>query len=319
MVTIRKAILGIILIAVAIIVLLPAINKSEQKAVTRHEIKIYHHASGQIETMPLEEYLIGVVAGEMPAEFPSEALKAQAVAARTYIAQRLLPGGVENPTHPGADICDDHRHGQAWLSKEQMKERWGTANYLHYYPKIKWAVQATENQVLTYNKQLITPVYHASCGGQGTENSGDVWQTDLPYLKSVSCPYCADPQPIRTVSYPLDKVAQRLQVDLNAIPAMANGAQQPIKITAKTSTGRPKTITIGEKQIPATTFRELLALRSTQFSYEIKNNQITFTTQGYGHAVGLCQYGAKGLAQHDKTYRQILAHYYPGTKIAKIK
>lgn len=317
MVTIKKAIIGIILIAIAIIALKPQLNKPQ--TITRHDIKIYHHATGKIETMPLEEYIIGVVAGEMPAAFPSEALKAQAIAARTYMAQRLVAGGIENPTHPGADICDDHRHGQAWLSKEEMKERWGTAGYLRYYPKIKLAVQATEGQVLTYNGQLITPVYHASCGGKGTENSGDVWQTDLPYLKSVNCPYCADPEPIRTVTYPLEKVAQRLQVDLNAIPAAANGDQQPIKITEQTQAGRPKTITIGDKQMSATTLREMLALRSTQFTYKIENNQITFITEGYGHAVGMCQYGAKGLAEHKKTYKEILAHYYPDTKIAKIK
>lgn len=321
----RQAIIGLILITISMLALLPQLVnhlpwlKQEQQKITCHQVKIYHHATAKIETIPLEDYLVGVVAAEMPASFPIEALKAQAVAARTYTAQRLLPGGIANPVHPGADVCDDPRHGQAWLSKKQMKERWGAAHYFQNHLKITWAVQATKNKVLTYNHQLITAAYHASCGGKATENSGDVWQVNLPYLKSVPCPYCADPHPIRTVSYPLNKVAARLQTNLKAIPAAANGNNKPIKVTARTSTGRPKTLLIGQKQISATAFRDLLALRSTLFTYKLERDKITFVTKGYGHGVGMCQYGAKGMAEHQKTYQEILAHYYPGTKLTELK
>lgn len=321
----RKSLLGLLLIAVAAYTLWPKFTaqtppeQTLKQQLARHHVRLYNHQTDTIETIPLEEYIIGVVAAEMPAAFPSEALKVQAVAARTYIAWRLLPGGIDNPTHPGADVCDDPRHGQAWLNKDQMRERWGKAHYWHYYVKIKWAVQATKNQVLTYQNQLITAAYHASCGGQGTENSGDVWQTELPYLKSVSCPYCADPEPVRTVSYPVDKVAERLNIDLNAVPALAGAAQEAITVIDRTATGRPKTLLVNNIKMPATAFRDMLALRSTQFTYKIEGNNITFTTTGYGHGVGMCQYGAKGLAEHGQSYRQILAHYYPGTTLTELE
>ncbi|WP_031514160.1 stage II sporulation protein D [Desulfofalx alkaliphila] len=305
----KKLALGLILIAVAALTLPNILLKDRQIPVTTTEIKLYRHQTGEIETLALEEYLLGVVAAEMPANFPTEALKAQAVAARTYAAQRLLPGGVENPAHPGADLCDDPRHGQAWISTEEMMARWGKLSYYQNYFKIKRAVDGTRNKVLVYNKELITAAYHASCGGGYTENSGDVWQVELPYLKSVPCPHCSDPHPVRTVTYPLNKVAERLQADLTALPTIAE----------QTSTGRPKTVNIAEKQIPATVFRELLNLRSTWFEYEIHENKITFTTTGHGHGIGMCQYGAKGMAENKKTHQEILSHYYPGTELAELK
>lgn len=315
----RKSALGLIIIILSLVLLIPELNNQlskpqieQQKPILRHEVKLYNHNTNEIEILPIEEYLIGVVAAEMPANFPSEALKAQAVAARTYIAQRLQAGGIENPVHQGADVCNDPRHGQAWHDEEQMKEKWGTVNYYRNYLKIKWAVQSTKNQVLTYNGQLITAAYHASCGAGVTENSGDVWQSDLPYLKSVSCPYCADPNRERQVSYPLDQLARRL--NLTAIPAAAD-ANGLIKVTERTSTGRPKTLLVGEKEISAATLRELLGLRSTWFTYNIEGNKITFTTSGYGHGVGMCQYGAKGMAENGKSYQQILQHYYPGAEL----
>ncbi|MBM7853727.1 stage II sporulation protein D [Desulfohalotomaculum tongense] len=314
-------ILGLILVTVALAGLahrLPWLNTGGDVQINRRQVRLYHHASGKIEPLPLEEYLVGVVAAEMPASFPMEALKAQAVAARTYTAQRLVPGGIANRTIPGADVSDDHRQGQAWISKQEMKKRWGI-QYPHYYLKIKWAVKSTQNKVLTYNNQLANAVYHASCGGGATENSGEVWQVSLPYLKSVPCPYCADPRPVRSVTYPLDKVSARLQVDLKAVPVSAGGKKEIIKVTQTTTTGRPKTLQVGGREMKATALRDLLNLRSTLFTYKIEGNKITFTTRGYGHGVGMCQYGAKGMAEHQKTYQQILAHYYPGTELKELK
>lgn len=316
----KKLILGLILIAISATALIPKLPyfKQNQIPITTTDIRLYRHDTGEIQTLPLEEYLIGVVAAEVPANFPNEALKAQAVAARTYIAQRLLPGGLVNPTHPGADVCDDHRHGQAWISREEMMERWGKLNYYQHHYKIKRAVDSTKNKVLTYNNELITAAYHASCGGGFTENSGDIWQTNLPYLTSVPCPSCGDPHPVRNITYPLDGVSERLKTDLKALPA-ATGSKDVIKVTETTSTGRPKTVAIGNQQIPATVLREQLGLRSTWFTYEISGDKITFTTTGYGHGIGMCQYGAKGLANDKKTYEEILAHYYPGTTLTDLK
>ena len=280
-------------------------------------VRVYLHGEDKTVKMPLEDYLVGVVAAEMPAEFPLEALMAQAVAARTFAVKRLGAGGVENPLHPGADLCDDHRHGQAWLSREELKERWGTLQYYQYYYKVKQAVDETRGQVLTYQGQLIDPAYHASCGGQ-TENSEDVWKFKVPYLRSVPCPYETDPEPCHAVSFSFEQVDQALGTTLSAVPASGKQNSPPeIKAAEKTATGRPKSLLIGGRSFPAVAVRDSLGLRSTNFTWRVENGEITFTTTGYGHGVGLCQYGAKGLALHGYNYRTILGHYYSGAEITE--
>ncbi len=316
----RRLVIGALLLVVALVLGLPYFL-SRQIPVKFFPgvtvVRVYVHDENKIKTMQMEDYLVGVVAAEMPAEFPLEALKAQAVAARTYAMKRLGPGGVTNPLHPGADLCDDHRHGQAWQSREELKKRWGALRYYNYYYKIKQAVDETRGQVLTCQDQLIDPAYHASCGGR-TENSEDVWKLQATYLRSVPCPYCGDPQPVRTASYGLEQVDQALGVNLSTVPVSGSGkAKKEIKIVEKTATGRPKSLLIGDKQFPAVAVRDMLGLRSTNFTWEMDDDNITFTTTGYGHGVGLCQYGAKGLAEHGYNYRTILGHYYSGIEIVE--
>lgn len=318
----RRLFTGILLLAVAVFAGLPYLV-DKQGAVKifsgQTKVKLFLHGEEKVVKMPLEDYLVGVVAAEMPAEFPLEALKAQAVAARTYALKRLGAGGVANPPHPGADLCDDHRHGQAWLSREDLKERWGTIRYYQHYYKIKKAVDETRGQVLTYKGELIDPAYHASCGGR-TENSEDVWKFQVPYLRSVPCPYDADPNPEHSASFRLEQVDRALGTSLHAAAASAGGIkQQGIKVVEKTSTGRPKTLAVGEKRLPAVAVRDLLGLRSTNFRFKIEADTVTFVTSGYGHGVGLCQYGAKGMAGQGYNYRTILGHYYSGVEITEMK
>jgi stage II sporulation protein D len=284
-------------------------------------VHLYIHNTGEIIKLPLEDYVTGVVAAEMPAEFPREALKAQAVAARTYILKRLKAGGLVNDQHPGADVCDDYRHGQAWITQDEMKKRWGTLSYYRYYYKIRQAVDETRGLVITYQGQLIDPIYHSSCGGKGTEKAGEVWKVDEPYLKGVPCPYCADPQPVRISSVPLKQVNQVLKTDLFIVPASAKRTGTPgndLQVLAYTGAGRPKTVQLGEKTFPATVVRDLLNLRSADFDLKVSADQVEVITRGYGHAVGMCQYGAKGFAEHGHTFEEILKHYYTGVEISRL-
>ncbi|MDD4170394.1 MAG: stage II sporulation protein D, partial [Desulfotomaculaceae bacterium] len=258
---------------------------------------------------------VGVVAAEMPAEFRLEALKAQAVAARTYAVKRLGPGDVANPLHPGADICDDHGHGQAWLSRQDLKKRWGAIRYYNYYYKVKKAVDDTAGLVLTYQGELIDPAYHASCSGM-TENSEDVWRDQVPYLRSVSCPYDADPKPLQSASFSLEQIDRAMGTSLHVVAVSAGKNSFPVlEVDEKTSTGRPKSIVIGGSRFSAVAVRDLLGLRSTNFTWQVAENEITFVTSGYGHGVGMCQYGAKGMAEHGYKYQVILGHYYSGVDI----
>lgn len=318
----RRLVTGATLIIIALVIGLPFLLSRQIPArffpgVTI--VRVYLHQENRVAYMQLEDYLVGVVGAEMPAEFPLDALKAQAVAARTYVVKRISAGGVDNPLHAGADVCDDHRHGQAWLSREELKKRWGTVRYYNYYYKVKRAVDETRGQVLTYQGELIDPAYHASCGGR-TENAEDVWKFEVPYLKSVACPYDSDPNPVQSASFSFEQVDQALGTSLSAVPAA--GKEKPardFKLVEKTAAGRPKILQIGSRQFPAVAVRDLLGLRSTRFTWDIEGDTVTFTTTGYGHGVGLCQYGARGMAEHGYNYRIILGHYYSGAEITDTK
>jgi stage II sporulation protein D len=316
----RRTFLGLLLLCAALVAAVTLYRQTSGPVVIRPSgtvVRVYCHQTGEVRAMPLEEYLVGVVAAEMPAEFPMEALKAQAVVARTYILKRLMGGGVVNRVHPEADACDDPRHGQAWLSREELRARWGKAGYYRYYYKVKEAVDATRGVIVTYNGQPIDPAYHGSCGG-ATENARDVWRVDVPYLRSVKCPYDGYPRDGEPVTFTLAELGRRLGTDLGVLPAMAD-RQSLFAVTARTETGRPKTVRLGNRVIPAAELRERLALRSTNFRVEVNGDRVTFTCTGYGHGVGMCQYGARGLAEHGYDYRTILKHYYTGVEVTRLK
>lgn len=276
-------------------------------------VHMYSHSTGQIVNLSVDDYVIGVVAAEMPAEFPEEALKAQAVAARTYIMRRLTGGGVSNPIHPGSDVCDDHRHYQAWISSEEMKKRWGL-RYYQYYFKVAMAVYSTGNEVIIYEGRLIDPVYHSSCGGAGTFSAGEVWKVDDPYLKGVPCPFDADPDPTRVAAFSMSDIKRATGEDISVLPVA--GPRGFFQVLEKTAGGQPKTVRIGGKAFSSTAVREMLGLRSARFSMAMEDGVVKVTTRGYGHGVGMCQYGAKGMALKGKNYREILQYYYTGVEIA---
>ena len=157
---------------------------SETDLTAGPQVKLLISQSGQVIRLPLEQYLVGVVAAEMPVAFPLEALKAQAVAARTYTLRRIGIRPAGDNSHPQGDICTDHNHCQAWIDKGEMQKRWGKS-YDENYRKILVAVAQTTGQAIYYNNALIDPVYHSTSNGR-TENSEDVWGTKVPYLRSVA-------------------------------------------------------------------------------------------------------------------------------------
>lgn len=296
--------------------------------------------SGQVLTLPLDEYLIGVVAAEMPAEFHPEALKAQAVAARTYTMLRLsAPGSASTPTggagsgYPGgwvgtggagsgkkppdADLTDDPGQYQAWIPVAEMRRRWGILRFGYYYGKIAAAVRDTDGEVILYHNRLIDPVYHASCGGLGTEDAADVWGYDVPYLKGVPCTWDPKEQqaPVE-VAFAEEDLFQRLGIAEPAVPA-GGGLGGLIRILDRTARGRVKDLQVASQTLKATDLRQALGLRATDFTVRITGNQVVFTTRGYGHAVGMCQWGAQGMALQGRSYKEILTYYYHGVQIVK--
>lgn len=273
------------------------------------------HTDGQVYSMDLEEYVKGVVASEMPSSFSLEALKAQAVLARTYAVRRMriLAG---TPSVSGADLTSDPKKDQAWNPESVIKERMGPLNVWLYWPKIERAVEETKGQILTYQGAPCEVVYHSTCGGK-TEAAKDVWGKDVPYLQSVVCGYCERSpyfQPQRVV-LSKERVSELLAAAGLAVPAAKVGTESGFRITSLSPTGRIKTVSAGGATLSGLEFRAALNLKSQIISWTIKGDNVVFTVRGYGHGVGMCQYGADGMARQGKNYIEILTYYYPGTQV----
>ncbi|MDR3270451.1 MAG: stage II sporulation protein D [Peptococcaceae bacterium] len=262
---------------------------------------------GQVETVALEEYLTGVVAAEMPAVFHEEALKAQAIAARTFAVKAIR---VARVTDPGYDV-DTTTKTQAWVSDRQMYAKWGILDYWRYHHKIAAAVQATRQEVLVMDGACIDAVYFSSSGRKPTERAEEVWSASRPYLINVTS---AETEPLRFVQRATFS-AQEIYAKLKLIGTPKPLASQDFEVVSRTAAGRVKTLAILGKVYPATQIRTLFNLASTDWEGEVRDGQVTLTIYGNGHAVGMSQYGANDLAVQGYLYQDILGHFYPGAKI----
>lgn len=309
--------LGVILCAALLYgasFLMDLIPAPEPELNSGRTVQVYHMETGQLMALDLEQYLVGVVAAEMPAEFDVEALKAQAVAARTFTVNRMIhPHPNVTALHSLAQLSTSPETCQAWISEEEQKKRWGS-QYRKYHRKIVQAVADTAGEVLRYDGLLIEPLYHASCGGTQTEDAQNVWGNAKPYLVSVKCNHASDPHMQTRTSMTLQTMAQRLQLS-DAVPAAATGDY--IQLLSSTGSNRVSQIRIGNQIFTGGELRSALNLKSSLISWHITGNEITFITNGYGHGVGLCQYGANYYAKQGDDYRQILSRYYTDTQLSQ--
>lgn len=265
---------------------------------------------GGVVKLPLEEYLLGVVAAEMPAEFEIEALKAQAVAARTYAAKRLSQ---RNLTDVGYDV-DTTVQTQAWLSDAQMRDKWGWLNYWKYRSKLKKAVIGTRSMVLVANGDYIEAVYHSSSGRKPTERSEEVWSSPRPYLQNASSGEDNLQRYVKNFVFTAQELYKKLGIN-DSPRALTSGDFQ---VLAKTSVGRARSVRVLGQVYPATQLRTLLGLPSTDIEWVVQPDRLTITTYGYGHAVGMSQWGANDLAKKNIKVNEILIHYYPETKLMEL-
>jgi stage II sporulation protein D len=279
---------------------------------TDRAIRLYIPSTGSLQVLPLEEYVRGVVAAEMPARFAPEALKAQAVAARTYVVRRLVLSRQGLGPHPEADVCNDPRHCQGWLSEAEMRQRWGWLGYWFFRHKVAAAVAATRGLVLTYQGEVIDPVYHSASGGR-TEDPREIWGRSVPYLRSLPSPW-EEESPYNEVATVLSAAEVRRRLGLSGAP----DSGLSLRVVSYTASGRIKTVVAGSRLLTGPEFRQLLGLNSTYFRWERKGQSFVFYTRGYGHGVGMSQYGAQGLARRGRSFREILAYYYPGTRLVSL-
>ena len=295
----RNKILLIITILLSIVAVKNSFNKKTNFS-NEVNVKILDKKENKLSTLNLEEYVIGVVAAEMPASFNEEALKAQAVAARTYAVYKI------NNTSKEYDLVTDVTN-QSYITKEEMQEKW-KEDYKFYYEKVKQAVNETDNLIMTYNDEAICAFYFAMSNGY-TEESALVFGEEKDYIKSVDSSWDENVnnfQVTNTISK--KEFCQKLGINCNKII---------IDRIEKSGTGRVNKIEINGKTFKGTEVRQKLGLRSTDFVIEV-SEEIKITTKGYGHGVGMSQYGANEMAKEGLNYQDILKYYYKNIKLEEI-
>lgn len=265
-------------------------------------VRVYRENKKVIERVPIEEYVVGVVSGEMPVTFESEALKAQAVASRSYVMHQM-----ESARDKDYDVVDSVTN-QVYLDNEQLKNNWGN-DYTEKINKVKKAVLETSGEYLEYDGEVVDAMFFSTSVGY-TENSEDIFSSEVPYLRSVSSDWDSiSPVFEDSKTFTLKEFYSSLNLEYSE--------KLEIKVTETTNTGRVKKIIINNKEFSGKEICSKLKLRSTYF--EIKNNSdsIIIYTKGYGHGVGMSQYGAQGMALKGYSYEEILKHYYSGVTIKK--
>lgn len=257
-----------------------------------------------VEKINLEDYLVGVVSGEVPVSFEKEAIKAQAVAARTYALKQI-----ENHKNYEYDVKDD-TSSQVYQTDEELRNKWGN-NYDEYVKKIKECVNETEGEYVSYNNEVIYAFFFSTSNGK-TEDNKNVFGKDLPYLKVVDSSFDeSETKNFTTVKIvSLDDFYKRLNLE--------KSDELNITDIVRTESGRISSIMVNGKAFKGRDFQKRLSLRSNDFTIQKNNENITVTTKGFGHGVGMSQYGANALAKRHKTYDEILKYYYQGTNLQKL-
>jgi len=260
-----------------------------------------------VEIMALDAYLQGVVRGEMPASFELEALKAQAAAERTYIYYQLAAGRKE--AHPNADVCTDPSCCNAWLSEEAAREKWG-GDFDGWESRIEEAVAATDGQVALYDGQPILAVFHSSSAGK-TAGAGDVWSGDMPYLRSVDSPEGEETVPNYYSAAEFTAAeAKALLAQAHPELTFSGGPDKWFGAVEKDESGRVGTVEVCGAPLRGVEVRRIFSLRSACFTIDAAADRVTFRVTGYGHGVGMSQYGANELARQGRTWQEILLWYY---------
>ncbi len=268
--------------------------------------QIKNSSTKAIDTVAVEEYVLGAVCSEMPASFHLEALKAQAVSARTWaVYQQLWQKEHPDEALDGADFQADPSNWKGYVTMEQAQERFGE-KFNEYWSILTQAMEETRGQILCFEEAPIAAAYHAISAGS-TEAAEYVWGSPLPYLQAVSS--IGDelsPGYEVSVTFTKTQLAELLSVPIHDLW---------LEITEWSPSGYVTKILTGTGELSGTEFRSLLGLRSSSFTIAHEGENVIITTHGYGHGAGLSQYGADFMARQGNSYQEILAHYYPNTEL----
>ena len=285
-------------------------NKKLVDVVNLKEVEVYISKENKVEKVPLEEYVLSVVSSEMPANFHEEALKAQAILARTFVINKLI-SGCSNIKE--GNICDT-THCQAYLNINERKKAWGKEGE-EYLKKLKAVVKETAGKVLAYNDQLVKYPQYFSTSSGNTEDAVAVFSEDVPYLKSVESPgEEISPKYESEISISISDFKSKIK---KSIPNsdLGNNITEEVKILNRNTGGTVDDIKIGDTTIKGKEFRKIFGLNSANFTLEVLEDKINIKCLGYGHGVGMSQWGANVMAKEGSKYDEILEHYFKGSKI----
>lgn len=284
-------------------------NETQSQQEKADTVKVYMQQSQQVIEVDLNEYLLGVLAAEMPATYHEEALKAQAVAAYTYLLNKR---NSTDESLDGADLSNNSATHQGYITAEERKEKWGDKAEA-YEEKLKKAVEEVSGKVITYEGKPIIAAFHAINSGV-TQSAKTVWGGEVPYLKSVnSIGDKLSPDCVKTVAISASEFSN-LAANIEGCALNGEGDSWIGEIDTNSS-GYVESIEIGSAELTGLEARDALGLRSAVFTYEYKDGNFMFTTNGYGHCVGMSQYGADYMARQGSTWEEILEHYYTGVEI----
>ncbi len=288
-------------------------NQNEYNYSKYGTISLLHKKTGEVEQVNLDEYLCNVVSAEMPANYEIEALKAQAIVARTYTIYKIL-----NKKHDTADICDDSTCCQAWISKNDRLARWEESQRESNWQKIVSAVNDTKGKIITYDDKPIDAFFHSNSGGV-TEVPVNVWGgTGYPYLQSVETSgEDTYTQYSSEVVFTQEQLINKLKEKYSDI-SIDFSNNDDIKIMEYTESTRVKTVKFGNYEISGVEARSLLGLRSTNFEISIDDDNIKFSVKGYGHGVGMSQTGADSMAKQGSSAEDIIKHFYTGVEVSEV-
>lgn len=297
----------------------PPAQENEQNGDMQTEdsvtFNVYNCETGQLMELEGREYIISVLAGEMPASFETEALKAQAVAAFTYAYRRKISGDTDEK-HIGAELCTDSTHCKAYADKDAMKEKWGK-EYEKYLNKITDAVDAVYGQIMTYDEEPIDAVFHAISSGK-TEAAEDVWGNEIPYLVAVDSATDEATDGYLTKTEVSREDFIKILSEFNEEAEFDGDENTWLKNISRSDSGGIITAELCGIPVSGRNIRKLFQLRSTNFELSYSDGNFLFTVKGYGHGVGMSQNGANALAKGGYTYSEILKHYYTGVDFESV-
>ena len=280
------------------------------------DVQVYYEKGGARQPLEFDRYLIGVVAANMPAGYHIEALKAQAVIARTYALYNISLLIKDNP---GKKDFTTSELGLSYISLEEMEQFWGGEDYVTYFTKLENAVSGTKDEIMVYDGELILPVFFNTGAGY-TRNSSEAWEVDIPYLVSVQ-----SKQDVTSINYlsikefPISNLIDTLEQQYPDITLTQKDFYNEVRITGRDSTGYVTKIDLGSLTVSGEEFAKVLGLNSNNFYMEDYNGKARVICTGVGHGVGLSQYGANAMAEEGYPYEEILTHYYTGVKLINIE